>query len=141
MKAENKRLEEMNQDLLARIRKESKFNEIYEKKMEKVGVEQMAFEKVLEIKLLLEVEELEETLRIKEDAMNEIMRNNKKKKDTTYAKDLEPHIELHAVLRSYEEIEDLKYEREKKLKRADDRLDELFEKRQMLNHSNKQKQA
>lgn len=43
MKSENKRLEEMNQDLLARIRKESKFNEIYEKKMEKVAIEQMSF--------------------------------------------------------------------------------------------------
>lgn len=43
MKAENKKLEEMNQDLLARIRKESKFNEIYEKKMEKVAIEQMSF--------------------------------------------------------------------------------------------------
>lgn len=81
MKAENKKLEEMNQDLLARIRKESKFNEIYEKKMEKVAIEQMSFQKILEIKLLLQVQELEETLRVKEEAMTEILKNNKKKKD------------------------------------------------------------
>lgn len=101
----------------------------------------MTFEKILEIKLLLEVEELEEILRIKEEAMNELMKSNKKKKETIHARDLEHHIELHAILMSYEEIGDLKYEREKKLKRADNRLDELYEKRQMLNHSHKQRQA
>lgn len=87
------------------------------------------------------MEELEESLRIKEEAVSELVKGNKKKKEMVQTRDLEHHVELHAILMSYEEIEDLKYEREKNLKRAEDRLDELYEKRQMLSHSHKQKQA
>ena len=55
MREENKNLEQFNQELITKIRKETKFNEIYEKKMDRGSIESMSFEKIFEIKLLLEV--------------------------------------------------------------------------------------
>jgi hypothetical protein len=38
MREENKKLEQLNQELITKIRKEIKFNEIYEKKMDKNSI-------------------------------------------------------------------------------------------------------
>lgn len=38
MREENKKLEQTNQELITKIRKETKFNEIYEKKMDKNSI-------------------------------------------------------------------------------------------------------
>lgn len=98
MKEQNKKLEDINQELIAKIRKETKFNDIYEKKMEKVAIECMSFEKILEIKLLLEVEELEQELMRKEEEVEQLLKTNKRKKDSLANSTPDPYIELHAIM-------------------------------------------
>jgi Fe2+ transport system protein B len=127
MKDENKRLEETNQELVARIRKESKFNELYEKKMDKIAIEAMPFEKILEIKLLLEVEELEEMLRNKEENLEQLIKTNKKKKESLHHSILDPFVDLHALLlEDSASVSRKRQEREDELKQSDDNLNELY---------------
>lgn len=58
MREDNKLLEEENQELRTKMRKENKLNEIFEKRMDQGRISEMSLDKLLEIKLLMEVEDL-----------------------------------------------------------------------------------
>jgi hypothetical protein len=58
MREENTRVEEMNKELRGRIRKEEKLHCILEKRVDGREVESLPFDKMVEIKLLQEVQHL-----------------------------------------------------------------------------------
>lgn len=60
MKEGNRDLENENQRLRVGIRKEQKINELFEKRVNEGDLRDLEFEKLMEIKLILQAEELEQ---------------------------------------------------------------------------------
>lgn len=58
MKEDNRQLSEENDQLKTAIRRENKINELFNKRKEDLPLHSMSLEKVMEIKLILESEEL-----------------------------------------------------------------------------------
>ncbi len=82
MREENRKIEEENERLRANIRRGNKLNDLFERRRDNEHLDAMDFEKLVELKLLLESEDLEEEYARCENRLREAQKTHKDVKNS-----------------------------------------------------------